>query len=345
MGSIKPWMPERVYFEPEAMEYPLGRELYKLFSTQKIPIIKTTSHNRITGIPGKTSGEQYVQAKRTLVVGLKKDLNFEVCKPSADYQFSLGTGCPASCEYCYLQTTQGKKPYIRVYVNLEDIFESINQHIASQAPNIVTFEAASTCDPLAIEHLTGSLQRTIEFFGQLEAGKLRVVTKYPFVDKLLTAKHNGNTHFRFSVNSYYVFSTFEHNTGPLEERIDAARKIDGAEYPVGFIIAPIMVYAGWKEEYADLLKTLSQNLAPSSGRPAITFELIQYRFTASAKKVILERFPRTKLDMEETGRLKKWGKYGRYKYVYPQELAKEIKDYMQGLIREYFPEANIEYFT
>lgn len=338
-------MPERVYFEPEAMEYPLGRELYKLFNAQKIPIIKTPSHNRITGIPGKTPREQYVQAKRTLVVGIKKDLNFEVCKPSADYQFSLGTGCPASCEYCYLQTTQGKKPYIRVYVNIADIFESINQHIASKAPNTVTFEAASTCDPLAIEHLTGSLQRTIEFFGQLGAGKLRVVTKYPFVDKLLTAVHNGNTHFRFSVNSHYVFSTFEHNTGPLEERIDASRKIAGAGYPVGFIIAPIMVYEGWKEEYADLLKTLSQNIEPSIGRSAITFELIQYRFTASAKKVILERFPRTKLDMEEIGRLKKWGKYGRYKYVYPQALAMEIKEYMQGLIREYFPMAVIEYFT
>lgn len=337
-------MPERVYFEPAALEYPLGQELYRLFLEQKTPIIKTQSHNRITGIPGKTPREQYAHAKRTLVVGTKKDLSFETCRPSADYQFSLGTGCPASCEYCYLQTTQGKRPYIRVYANLEDIFANIKKYIEKNAPGVTTFEAASTSDPLAVEHLTGSLSKTIEFFGRLEGGKLRVVTKYSQVDGLLKTEHNGNTRFRFSINSDYVLKTFEHNISPLPERIEAARRISEAKYPTGFIIAPIMVYEGWQEEYASLFERLFRALSPAVPKD-LTFELIQYRFTASAKKVILERFPHTKLDMEEGGRQKKWGKYGKYKYVYPKELSQKMEQYFNKLIHEYFPEAVVEYFT
>ena len=123
-----------------------------------------------------------------------KNKKLDFCSPSADYQFSLVSNCPGSCEYCYLQTTQGEKPSIKVYVNLEDIFQVIKQHIKDEG--ITTFEVASLGDPLALEHITGSLAKTIEFFGELENAKLRVVTKFSNVDSLLQLKHNGNTRFR-----------------------------------------------------------------------------------------------------------------------------------------------------
>ncbi len=344
MIHIKPWMPERVYFEPIALEFPLGAKLYKYFTSTNIPIIKTQSHNRITGIPGKTPTEQYLHAKRTLVVGVKKSLKLDTCRPSADFQFSLGTNCPGRCEYCYLQTTQGKKPYVRVYVNLDEIFATIKAYIQKHDVPITSFEVASTGDPLAIEHLTGALQETIEFFGQLEDARLRVVTKFPFVDSLLQVAHHGHTRFRFSINSEFVYKNFEGGIAPLAERLVAANKIQQDGYPLGFIIAPIMLYPGWQEEYATLLKTVAESL-PERESPELSFELIQYRFTAVAKKVIHERFPQTSLNMEEEGRLKKWGKYGKYKYVYPKENAQEIKGYLTELIEQNFPQAQIEYFT
>lgn len=49
----------------------------------------TTSHNRITNLPGDSELEKYKVAKRTLVVGIRKTLKFEPSKPSAEYAIPI----------------------------------------------------------------------------------------------------------------------------------------------------------------------------------------------------------------------------------------------------------------
>ncbi|MCT4564648.1 MAG: spore photoproduct lyase [Maledivibacter sp.] len=341
---MKPWIPDRVYFEPASLEYPLGKRIFKFCEQNAIEILTTTSHNQVRGIPGEDEKAKFAASKKTLVVGTKKSLKLDVCRPSAHYQFSLMTNCPGNCEYCYLFSTQGKKPYVRVYVNTEDLYETIEKYIEERLPEITVFEAASAGDPLAVEHITGTLKETIEFFGKLTKGRLRVVTKFSNVESILNADHRGHTRFRFSINSNYVINSFEHNTDSLENRLIAAKKIGQAGYPLGFIIAPIIRHENWKMEYKDLVERLHTHIAFAKMED-ISFELIQHRFTSNAKKVIIERFPNTKLDMDESIRKKKYGKYGRVKYVYTKEEAKEIKEYVSNLIMENFPNANIEYFT
>lgn len=338
-------MPERVFFEPSSLKYPLGLEIYDFFEKKGIEIIKTPIQNVYKSIPGKNEKEKFARSKKTLVIAVKRAQKLDICKPSADFEFSLVTNCPGTCEYCYLQTTQGFKPYLTTYVNLEDIYNTILQHIEKNNNQLTTFEVASAGDPLALEHITGSLGKTIEFFGKLNNARLRVVTKYNSVDSLLNLNHNGHTKFRVSINSRYVINTFEHNTASFDERIEAASKITNAEYPIGFIVAPIMIYDNWKEEYLELFDRLKQQIDITKSREPVTFELIQHRFTQTAKKFILERYPNTKLDLDESKRTLKWGKFGRFKYVYPKEAAQEIKEYISSIIKDRFPEAIIEYFT
>jgi len=341
----KLYMPERVFFEPGALNYPLGRELYSFFENKGIEILKVPARKVSSLIPGETEREKYARSKKTLVVAVKKGKKLDVCKPSADFEFYLVTNCPGNCEYCYLQTTQGYKPYLRTYVNLEEIFGTIKQHIAENNNQLTTFEVASAGDPLALEHITGSLGKTIEFFGNLDNARLRVVTKFSNIDTLLNLRHNGHTRFRVSINSRYVIKNFEHNTADFDERIEAASRIASAGYPIGFIVAPIMVYDKWKEEYTELFDRLKQQVDTGISPEPVTFELIQHRFTPIAKNFILQRFPNTKLDMDESTRTLKWGKFGRFKYVYPRETARDIKEYISGLINERFPNGEIDYFT
>lgn len=336
--------PTRVYFEPESLDYPIGKSLYERFAKLGTPVLLTANHNRVTGIPGGTPQSFYREAKRTLVVGVKKSMKLDVCKPSADFEFALGTSCPGGCQYCYLQTTLGKKPYVRVYVNVEEILEQISRVIQERLPAVTTFEAASTSDPVAVEHLTGSLRRAIEFFGEQSHGRMRVVTKFPAVDSLLDADHRGHTRFRFSVNSRYIIHRFESQTAAFDERIEAAGKIGRAGYPLGFIVAPLMIYEGWRQDYEELFQQLSVTLDPSA-RTDLTFELITHRFTATAKKIILDRFPHTALEMDEEKRRVKWGPYGRVKYIYQKENYESLKSFITDAISRYFPSARIEYFT
>lgn len=342
--SRAPFEPDLVFFEPEALDYPLGKELMKKFKTKGTPIKMTTSHNRVTGIPGDSPAEAYRNAKRTLVVGIRKTLKFDTSKPSAEYAIPLATGCMGHCHYCYLQTTLGAKPYIRVYVNLDAIFEATQDYIEERSPEITRFEAACTSDPVGIDHITQSLYKAIEFMGQQEFGRLRFVTKYHHVDHLLTAKHNKRTRFRFSMNADYVIKNFEPATSSFIDRITAAGKVARAGYPLGFILAPLIRFDGWKEGYDELFQRLDKEL-PNEAREDLTFELIMHRFTKTAKRVILERYPKTKLEMNEESRKYKWGRYGRGKYVYQNEEADELRCHIEKLIHYRFPQSKIEYFT
>lgn len=339
------FIPERVFFEPSSLKYPLGSKLYRIFSESGTEIHQVSSQSFSRYIPGKSAKEKYSQSKRTLAVTTKKATSLEVCKPSADFQFELMANCPGSCEYCYLQTSQGQKPFLRVFVNLEEIFDTIERHISKEEGRITSFEVASMGDPLSLEHLTGSLAETVEFFGKLENARLRVVTKYSNVDTLSGIRHNGHTRFRFSINSRYVIDHFEHNTASFEERLEAAKKIISAGYPAGFIVAPIMVYEGWREQYADLFDKLKSSVGGLKSIEPLTFELIQYRFTAVSKKLILERFPNTGLDLDESARALKWGRFGRYKYIYPKEVSSDMKSFITTLINDNFPGSRTEYFT
>lgn len=336
--------PELVFFEPRALDYPLGQELYKRFTSRQIPVKMTTSHNQVRGIPGETEVEQYRNAKRTLVVGIKKTLVFEPSKPSAEYALPLATGCAAHCHYCYLNTNIGTKPYIRVYVNTDEIFGQAQKYMEERSPEITRFEAACTSDPISIEHLTGNLKRAIEFMGEQPHGRLRFVTKFHHVDSLLDAKHNKHTRFRFSLNADYVIKNFEPGTSSYLQRIEAAGKVADAGYPLGFILAPLYRFDGWEEGYTELLERLSRNLSDTA-KQDLTFELIQHRFTKIAKNLILQRYPKTKLKMNEEERKYKWGKYGKGKYVYPTDEATELRNHLERDIARLFPQARIEYFT
>ena len=152
----------------------------------------------------------------------------------------------------------GSKPYIRTYVNVEEILDQAEQYMNERAPDITRFEASCTSDIVGIDHLTHTLKRAIEYFGQTDLGKLRFVTKFHHVDHLLDAKHNGRTRFRFSINADYVIKYFEPGTSPLDQRIEAAVKVAKAGYPLGFIIAPIYIHEGWQEGYKVLFENSMQ---------------------------------------------------------------------------------------
>ncbi|WP_174734156.1 spore photoproduct lyase [Mesobacillus harenae] len=341
---MKAFVPQLVYIEPRALEYPLGKELKEKFEKMGLEIRETTSHNQVRGIPGDNELQQYRNAKSTLVVGIRKTLKFDTSKPSAEYAIPLATGCMGHCHYCYLQTTLGSKPYIRTYVNLDEIFEQAEKYMKEREPEITRFEAACTSDIVGIDHLTHALKKTIEFIGQTEFGRLRFVTKYHHVDHLLDAEHNGKTSFRFSINARYVIKHFEPGTSSFDERLEAARKVAKAGYRLGFIVAPIYVHEGWEEGYKELFQRLSDSLQ-GIDLSHLTFELIQHRYTKPAKNVILKRYPKTKLEMNEEERKYKWGRYGIGKYVYQNDQAQELENTIRGYIHSYFPEAQIQYFT
>lgn len=335
------FVPVRVIFEPSALDYPLGQRLLELFRKRQVEIGYTFSHNRVTGIPARTSQQCFREAKRTLVVGVRRGSTFQTCRPSAHFQLPITTSCPGMCEYCYLMTNLGTKPYLRVYVNIEEILETAARYIKERMPEETVFEGSATSDPIPVEPYTGSLARVISFFAGQKKARFRFVTKFTGVDSLLELDHREHTRFRFSVNARNVIGAFEHATPSLDARLAAAARVARAGYPLGFLVAPVLAGDGWQDGYRDLFERLS----PFRAYPDLTFEFVTHRFTRRAKEAILELFPETSLPMDEKSRTFRFGQFGYGKYVYPKEKLEELEAFFRDQVETRFPLARFEYFV
>ncbi len=331
---------KRVFIEKDALDYEVARKIKNKFEAQNIPVKLINSHQGVRGIPGENRKEEYMESKRTLVVGIRKSKKFQTCKPSAHYQLPIATSCPGMCQYCYLNTNLGKKPYIRTYVNIDEILETAKKYIKERSPDETVFEGAATSDPLPVEELTGNLNKSIKFFALENLAKFRFATKFTNVDSLLKLDHGKSTKIRFSVNTDYIIKRYEKNTPNLEKRLDTASKVALAGYPLGFLIAPIIIYPGWQEDYEKLLL----NIEKKTGNIGVTFELITHRFTVKAKNLINETFPDNKLPMDEKKRKFKYGQFGYGKYLYPPETIFDLKKWFCDKIEETVSNKVIEYF-
>ncbi len=335
--------PKRIIFEKGVLDYNIAKEILNNFKDKPGVEMLFPSSNKVKQlIPGDNLEVQYREGKKTLVLGIKKSLKFQSCKPSAHYQLPLVSGCMGQCEYCYLNTRLGDKPFVRVYVNMEDILHQTQKYISERLPEETIFEGAATSDPVPVEPYTHALEKCIEFFGQSEKGRFRFVTKYTDIKSLLGLKHNGHTEMRFSINTDYVIKEYEHSTPLRNKRIEAGIEAVNAGYPVGFLIAPVFIYPKWKEDYHSLLMELSKRLPEKLMYP-VTFEVISHRYTSIAKERILQVFPETKLPMEEEDRQFKFGQFGYGKYVYSKERLKEVKDFFSEDIELLFKDKKVLY--
>lgn len=334
---IEVFKPQHVYIEKDALDYKLGKQLQKQFTEEQIPVDILES-NRVNFLRGKDVVEKYEYGKRVLVIGVRRSLEFQSCKPSAHYQLPLVTGCIGKCEYCYLNTNLKDKPFTRVYVNIDDVLKKAKRYIQSGKFKPTIFEGSATSDPVPVEPYTHALEKSIEFFAKEPNARFRFVTKFTDIDGLLQLKHNGHTEMRFSINTDTVIESFEHSTPRVKQRIEAARKAIKAGYPVGFLIAPVFVYPNWKEDYLMLIKMLKDYLPKEHIQHPITFEIISHRYTPTAKNHILQVFTESKLPMDDEERTYKYGQFGYGKYVYSKEVMAEIKELFEfGLSHLEFP--------
>ncbi len=359
------WMPQRAVFTPAALEHQHGRDILARCEALGIPI-ELPRANRVTGLNKEDVRATYSTAKRTLAVVTSPPsyLKLQPIPPSADWQYHLAEGCPAHCQSCYLAGSLSGPPVVRVFANLEEILGNLPRYEDMKSPvakprgfsptsergqeDSTSFEVSCYTDPLGIEHLSGSLAASIKYFGTREKGFLRTVSKFDAVDNLLDLPHNGQSRFRFSVNAVPVSSRLEGGTANVAARLQAARKMalprqrGGGDYPIGLVIAPIMPMENWREHYTLLLDEAARALDFDCN---LTFELITHRFTPGSKDVLLQWYPKTSLDLDESTREIKRNKFGGTKYVYPREVMKELKTWFFSEIEARFPNGKILYWT
>ncbi len=171
-------------------------------------------------------------------------------------------GCFYRCDWCYLKLTfRGQRPFISVRVQYDKIKRSLQRTLAATGSPIF-FNSGELADSLSMEDLTRAGQTFIPWFGQRENGYLFMLTKSDNVDDILNLPHNGHTVIAWSMNNELISQKFEIGAPSFERRLEAARKVQQAGYPLRLRLDPIVPFDGWKKAYAATIADIFQKVTP-----------------------------------------------------------------------------------
>lgn len=330
--------PKLVYYEPNAENYKLGKELLEKYREEEVKLIPIENHNNIEELR-KNPNSEFANMKQNIIIGIRKTHKFVPNHKVSDFLVPYtSSGCIAMCMYCYLVCNYNKCSYLRIFVNREEMLDKIIK-VANQSEKELTFEIGSNSDLILENTITHNLEWTIENFN-VNKGYLTFPTKFDMIESLLNLKNKEKIIIRMSMNPEEIINKVEFGTSRLNNRIEAINKLKEAGYKVGILIAPIILVDNWKELYEGLIKKLSEELIEEVKKEAV-FELIFMTYSYVHKMINKEAFPNAiNLFNPEimTGR-------GRGKYMYRKETREESEAFLRKIMKKYFPNNQILYIV
>ena len=334
---MKNFIPDAIYYEEKATEYELGKELLEKY--KDVPQFVIENHNNIEEMR-KKENKEFPKMKRNLIIGIRKTHKFVPNNKISNYLVPYtSSGCIAMCLYCYLVCNYNKCAYLRIFVNREEMLNKIIK-VANESEEELVFEIGSNSDLILENSITNNLRWTIENFRKAEKGYITFPTKFDMVEDILDVEGKERVIIRMSVNPKEIIQKVEMGTSSLENRVVAINKLADAGYKVGLLIAPVIFVDNWKELYKKLVMYLKENLSDKV-KESTFFEVIFMTYSYVHRKINEEAFP-SAIDLYSkdlmTGR-------GKGKYTYKQEQRKLGEQYIGELLKEYFPENKIVYFS
>ena len=143
-----------------------------------------------------------------------------------------------------------------------------------------------------------------------------------------------------SVNPQEVISQVEIGTSPLNVRVAALNRACEAGYPVGLLIAPVILLEGWRELYGRLLDVLEETLSDKVKRE-MKVEVIFMTYSYVHRAINTEAFPNA-VDLYDAKRMTGRG-MGRYRYG--DAARAEAEDFLRNGIEKRFGRSSILYIV
>ena len=237
--------------------------------------------------------------------------------------------CPFDCTYCILQNYL-ESGLMTVFVNLDDIFKQIDQHLLAQPHRFFRFGTGEFGDSLALESIIQTGPSIVDFFRRKSNCLIELKTKSIEIDHLLTLKPR-NAVLAWSVNPQSVIGQEELRAASLMDRLQAARKAMEAGYLLAFHFDPLIHFPGWEEAYHDVIESIFKVV---DSKRVTWISIGSLRYPPNLKRIIQKRFPKSKIVYEEMIS----GNDGKMRYFRPirLEMYQKIVDWIQTKDPELF---------
>ena len=292
---MRPYRPSRILVERAARLDPMALRVIDFYAG--VPVKEVDRADLLLAEP-PTGPDPFGAGKRTLLLARFKGAFVKPCPGSAEMLcchyavLSPILNCPLECTYCMLQSYLNR-PAITVHTNIEDCLEQLDAYLAAYPPDgLVRLGTGELADSLALEEATGWSERLVRYVAGQPNAILELKTKTTLVEPLLDLDHAGRTVVAWSLNPDEIVRREELKTAGLEERLEAAARVQAAGYLVAFHFDPLVHYHGWKAGYQAVVARLAEAVDP---RGVAWVSLGGLRFLPGLKAVIKARFPKSRL--------------------------------------------------
>ncbi|MBV2094220.1 MAG: DNA photolyase [gamma proteobacterium symbiont of Ctena orbiculata] len=164
--------------------------------------------------------------------------------------------CGFDCSYCSIQSF-----YHGDEVRFDRDFAHKLARLELDPQRSYHIGTGQSSDSLMWGNQGGVLDALLEFAWRNPNVILELKSKSKNVSHLLKAELPPNLLCTWSLNTQTLIDHEEHLTAPLEDRLQAARRLADLGVLVGFHLHPMIHYADWRQEYGALLQRLLQTFS------------------------------------------------------------------------------------
>ena len=290
---------KKIVIEPEFENAELPHKIAEKLSLEPEFMTKEELLDEIRHNP---ENDLFKTAKKVLFFTENKGRFLKKCPGSKGvvccnyYTINSVTGCPYDCSYCILQHYIGNNPFITVFLNKEKAIEEIVSFLAEN--RFLRVGTGELADSLALDHL---LDESGFFIGELAKRSLfdrvqfEFKTKSAEVERLLEVKKlypKANIVAGFSVNIPRFSSREEQGTATLEERMNAARRLQAAGVKVAVHFDPVLMLDDLFDDYMQLIDFIFSQLDQSK---IAWISMGGFRHTLALTETIVWRNPKSLL--------------------------------------------------
>lgn len=327
---MKSYKPEKVYIDHSIREKPLTKNVLRNLPDVPREFVEDPRSiiDQVTSM-----SDPIGEGKKRLLITQYKGRMLKPCPgtPNAiccDYHIlNPVVGCPLDCTYCALQI-YFNNPLMTIYANTDDLFGELDRRLRREFKWLFRIGTGELTDSLALDDITGMSKMLVPYFAGKGGVLFELKTKSNRINNLLDVNHGGRTVVAWSLNPQTIIDKEEPGSASLTERLEAARKCQEAGYKIGFHFDPLIHYGDWEEDYRSVVDDIFECIRPQE---IVWMSLGTFRFPASLKPIIKDRFPRSKIIYEEFVP----GQDGKMRYLKPLRI--EMYSKMLSWIRAHDP--------